>query len=85
MWFNFAGLIDDVDIPDDPQLMRELSGRQYSYDSKGRYKIEAKKEFKKRYGKSPDKADSMILTFYQGGSMIMSDSARSGMAARRNR
>ena len=46
---------------------------------------DSKKEFKKRYGKSPDKADAMILTFYQGGSMIMSDSARSGMASRRKR
>jgi len=83
MWFNLP--IDEIDLPDDPQLMRELSGRQYTYDNKGRYKIEPKSEFKKRYGKSPDKADALILTFYQGGSMMMSNDARAALAARRNR
>ncbi len=83
MWFNLP--IDEIDLPDDPQLMRELSGRQYSYDNKGRRKIEPKKEYKKRAKKSPDKADALILTFYQGGRIIMSDEARAAMAARRRR
>lgn len=83
MWFNLP--IDEIDIPNDPQLMRELSGRQYSYDNKGRRKIEPKKEYKKRAKKSPDKADALILTFYQGGSIIMSDEARAALAARRSR
>ena len=83
MWFNLQ--IDDIDIPDDPDLMRQLSGRQYSYDSKGRRKVEPKSEYKKRAKKSPDAADALILCFYQGGSMIMSGEGKKAMAARRRR
>jgi len=85
MWFHLREIIDEIDLPDDPELMRQLSGRRYSYDGKGRYMIEPKSEYKKRYKRSPDKADAIILTFYQGGSTMMSDDARAAMAARRRR
>jgi len=62
MWFEFP--VKEADIPNDPQLMTELSGRLYDYDNKGRRKIESKKEYKKRYGKSPDNADALLLCFY---------------------
>lgn len=62
MWFEFP--INEADIPDDPVLMQELAGRQYDYDTKGRRKIEPKKEFKKRIGHSPDRADALLLCFY---------------------
>jgi phage terminase large subunit len=62
MWFDFP--VNEADIPDDPILMQELAGRQYDYDTKGRRKIEPKKEFKKRIGRSPDRADALLLTFY---------------------
>lgn len=61
-WFNFP--IDDVDIPDDPALMEELSGRLFGYTNKDQKKIESKKDYKKRYGKSPDSADGLLLCFY---------------------
>ncbi len=64
MWFTFKDKLDEIEIPDDPQLMEELSGRLYSYDKMGRYKIESKDDFKKRYGRSPDKADGLLLAFY---------------------
>ena len=63
MWFNFP--VDEADIPNDHELMAELSGRQYKYDNKGRRKIEAKEDFKKRLGRSPDKADALLLCFYE--------------------
>ncbi len=63
MWFNFP--VDEADIPNDHNLMVELSGRKYDYDTKGRRRIEPKKEFKKRIGHSPDHADALLLTFYQ--------------------
>jgi len=44
LWFLFP--IDEVSIPDDPKLMEELSGRQFSYDNKGRRKIESKDDLK---------------------------------------
>ena len=63
MWFEFP--INEIEIPDDPRLMEELSGRKYDYDKIGRKKVEAKKDFKKRYGRSPDKADALLLAFYK--------------------
>ena len=63
MWFEFP--VNDIEIPDDPRLMEELSGRKYDYDKIGRKKVEAKKDFKKRYGRSPDKADALLLAFYK--------------------
>jgi len=65
MWFEFPA--DEAAIPDDQDLMRELSGRRYDYDKQGRKVIESKDEFKKRNaGKSPDKADALLLCFYKG-------------------
>lgn len=61
-WFGFP--MDRVDIPDDPELMAELSARQYRYTPDDRRKIESKADFKKRYGRSPDKADALLLAFY---------------------
>lgn len=49
-------------IPDDDQLAMELTAAHYEYDSTGVLKIEGKKEMKKRVGRSPDKADSMMLS-----------------------
>jgi hypothetical protein len=44
--------------------MTELSGRLYEYDKRGRRKVEEKKKFKARFGRSPDKADALLLTYY---------------------
>ena len=63
MWFGFP--IDEISIPDDPKLMEELAGRRYDYDKIGKRKVEPKSEFRKRYGRSPDKADALLLTFYR--------------------
>jgi phage terminase large subunit len=63
MYFELP--VDKMELPDDPDLMRELSGRLYGYDKIGRRKIEAKDEYKKRFGKSPDKADALALCFYR--------------------
>jgi phage terminase large subunit len=72
MWFEFP--VDEIEIPDDPQLMEELSGRKYGYDKIGRRKVEPKDDFRKRYGRSPDKADALLLCYYKdynrGGTVI---------------
>jgi hypothetical protein len=44
--------------------MTELSGRLYEYDKRGRRKVESKKLFKERFGRSPDKADAILLAYY---------------------
>jgi phage terminase large subunit len=66
MWFSFRDNIAEYDIPDDRELMEELSGRLFSYTTDNRYKIERKDEFKKRYGRSPDKADALLMCFFTG-------------------
>lgn len=55
-----------VQIPDDPDLQKELCGLGYKYNSSGRLLIESKEDAKKRGMRSPDKADSLMLTFAQG-------------------
>ena len=63
MWFDFP--VTEVSIPNDPELLQELGGRLFDYDKIGRRKIESKKEFKKRFGRSPDKADALLLCYYK--------------------
>jgi hypothetical protein len=70
MWFEFP--VTEVQIPDDPKLMEELAGRKYSYDKIGRRVVEAKSEFRKRYGRSPDRADGLLLCFYSSYSRCSS-------------
>ncbi len=62
-WFN-----QDlpVQIPDDPDLQKELCGLGFDYNSSGRLLIESKKDAKKRGMRSPDKADSLMITFAYG-------------------
>lgn len=62
-WFN-QDL--EVQIPDDPELQKELCGLGYDYNSSGRLVIESKKDAKKRGMNSPDKADALMLTFAYG-------------------
>lgn len=51
-------------IPDDDELIQELSSLKYKVvNSNGTIKIEEKEEAKRRLGKSPDLADSLMLTY----------------------
>ncbi len=67
MWFHaraiFKRQFDEgniLSIPDDDELIEELSGMKYKIHSDGREIAEPKKDYKKRLGKSPDKGDSFI-------------------------
>ncbi len=55
-----------VQIPDDPELQKELCGLGYKYNSSGRLQIESKVDAKKRGMNSPDKADALMITFAYG-------------------
>ena len=52
-------------MPSDPELKSQTSSVKYLYRD-GVLLMEAKKDYKKRLGKSPDRADSWILTFGMG-------------------
>jgi hypothetical protein len=50
-------------IPDDDDLATQLTSLLYGYDARMRIQLEGKKEARKRGVKSPDKADSLALSF----------------------
>lgn len=56
----------EVQIPDDPELQKQLCGLGYDHDRLYRMLIESKKDAKKRGMDSPDKADALMLTFAYG-------------------
>lgn len=64
MWFEFNDQINEVDIPEIKELIEELTGRLYNYTNKEQKKVERKDDFKKRYGRSPDYADALLLCYY---------------------
>ena len=53
-----------ISIPDDPELIEDLTGMQYKIHSDGRLKVELKDDYKKRAGRSPDKGDSFVYATY---------------------
>ena len=58
-------------MPDDLELIEDLAGRKYEFDSKGRLRIESKDEFKKRFGRSPDKGDAFLMTWYNNEDLTL--------------
>jgi len=64
MWCTFP--ISDVSLLNESGLFHELTDRRFSYDHKARRVVESKDSYKARNnGKSPDKADSVLMLFYE--------------------
>lgn len=66
MWGYMRDWLQGGAIPDDPELADELTGVQYGYvfkDGKDVIMLEKKADMKKRGLSSPDKADSLAITF----------------------
>jgi hypothetical protein len=60
LWLRNGGC-----IPDDSKLQAELAAPRYDYsDPKGRMRVEAKDQFKRRLNRSPDRADAVALAVY---------------------
>lgn len=53
-----------ISIPNNEELIRELSSPQYEINEAGKIKIESKEHMKKRGLQSPNIADALILCFY---------------------
>jgi len=63
MWFKMAEWIKRGSVlPNDPELVRELTAPTYTFKN-GKFILEDKRQIKARLGFSPDKADSLALTF----------------------
>lgn len=56
---------DPVALPPDDELLADLSGVQYKITSRGQLEVERKEDMKKRLGRSPDRADAVVLAFAQ--------------------
>jgi hypothetical protein len=52
-------------IPNDRQLISDLVAPTYTFDVKGRMKVESKLDMRKRIGRSTDDADALALAVYQ--------------------
>lgn len=65
IWAEGKEWLEDkpVQLPDSPELLSDLCSCKYGHDSKGRLKIEGKKEQKSRGIRSSDTADALLLTF----------------------
>jgi len=64
MWCTLN--IGEISLLNDAGLFHELTDRRFSYDHKARRQVESKDSYKSRNGgKSPDKADSVLMLFYE--------------------
>ena len=63
MWAKLRDHLNTVSLPNDEELMAELTARQYSYTADNAVQLERKEELKKRGMPSPDKADALALTY----------------------
>lgn len=64
MWSRMRKWIDEIgQLPQFPDLRRDLTTPQYAFNGKDQLVIEGKKEIKRRGYPSPDLADALALTF----------------------
>ena len=74
LWWNLRERLDPdpsrnpdpIGLPPDDDLMGELAVVRYKINSRGQMQIESKEDMKKRLGKSPDRADAVVLAFAPG-------------------
>lgn len=66
-----AWLKDGGCIPGNLRLRSDLLAPRYSFDVRGRQKVEPKPEIKKRLGRSPDIGDALALAVYANASAVM--------------
>lgn len=67
----------EIQIPNDEDLIAQITTRKYTVTSKGRIILESKKDMKKRGLRSPDRADALVLAFAKSGMVI--DPAAAGL------
>jgi len=56
-------LLPSMDIPDEADLQAEMEAIEYGFDARMRVQLIAKKDMKRLRGMSPDRFDSLCLTF----------------------
>lgn len=69
LWWNLREHLDPdrarnarpLALPRDDELLADLAGIKYRLNSRGKIQVEAKEDMKKRLGRSPDRADAVVL------------------------
>jgi hypothetical protein len=61
-WYNFRRLLERklIILPEDPELLRQLTSRKIQYDAQARIQLEPKERMRARGLNSPDRADAII-------------------------
>lgn len=72
-----------ISIPDDPDLIDELSVIKATYE-KGKIKIIEKAKIKQELGHSPDSADSLALSYYYDDDIVFKGRANQGVYCYQN-
>jgi len=62
-WEDMKEWLKYADIPDNDELVRDLTVVEYSFDTKMRFVLDSKEDMRKRGERSPDFSDSLALTF----------------------
>jgi len=74
MWYTMRTSLSTVSLPNDPELITQLTTRRYKLNSDGRIELEKKDAMKKRGLNSPDRADALALCMAMGKVPIITDS-----------
>ncbi|MGL5712947.1 MAG: hypothetical protein ACRCX2_08005 [Paraclostridium sp.] len=69
MFFLFKEILPEISLLVTPEttVEEDLGARRYGYDNANRFIAEKKKEFIKRFKRSPDEGDAVLLAFYDVG------------------
>lgn len=72
-WFTLAEKLPELGLIHNPDLLMELSTRQWKQDIRGRRQVESKGEYKKRGYRSPDLADAVVIAYSDSNQLSGSD------------
>lgn len=83
LWWQMreALRLGGVALPPDDRLEADLTAVRFSYDSRGRLKLEAKDDLKKRLGRSPDRGDALalaVIPFWSASGQVADDDIVTG-------
>ena len=73
LWFGLADWLLTGAIPDDSRMAGEMTAPTYSFDLRGRRKVVEKSEMKRKLGRSPDRAEALMLAVYEAHASLSED------------
>lgn len=71
LWFEAAAQMPGLDLDTDEQLAADLTSPRYQLNLRNQRQVEPKDETKRRLGRSPDRADAVLLTLVPSDRVVM--------------